>query len=67
MRKNIRIILWSIAIVFLVAVVIFVNFFGKKNITTGAAEGELLSDFSIACTDGTDFRLSGQRLYGKYA
>ena len=47
MRRKIRIILWSIAIVFLVAVVIFVNFFGKKNITTGAAEGEILSDFSI--------------------
>ena len=61
MRRNIRIILWSIAIVFLVAVVIFVNFFGKKNITTGAAEGERLSDFSITCTDGNDFRLSEQK------
>ena len=60
MRRNIRIILWSIAIVFLVAVVIFVNFFGKKNITTGAAEGEILSDFSITCTDGNVFRLSEQ-------
>ena len=61
MRRNIRIILWSIAIVFLVAVVIFVNFFGKKNITTGAAEGEILSDFSITCTDGNTFRLSEQK------
>ena len=61
MRKNIRIILWSMAIVFLVAVVIFVNFFGKKNITTGAAEGEILSDFSITCTDGNVFRLSEQK------
>ena len=61
MRRNIRIILWSIAIVFLVAVVIFVNFFGKKNITTGAAEGEILSDFSITCTDGNVFRLSEQK------
>lgn len=61
MRRNIRIILWSIAIVFLVAVVIFVNFFGKKNITTGAAEGERLSDFSITCTDGNTFRLSEQK------
>ena len=61
MRRNIRIILWSIAIVFLVAVVIFVNFFGKKNITTGAAEGEILSDFSITCTDGNAFRLSEQK------
>ena len=61
MRRNIRIILWSMAIVFLVAVVIFVNFFGKKNITTGAAEGEILSDFSITCTDGNTFRLSEQK------
>ena len=61
MRKNVRIILWSIAIVVLVAVIVFVNFFGKKNITTGAAEGEQLSDFSIACTDGNYFNLSEQK------
>jgi thiol-disulfide isomerase/thioredoxin len=61
MRKNIRIILWSIAIVFLVAVIVFVNFFGKKNITTGAAQGEMLSDFSIACVDGNNFYLSEQK------
>lgn len=61
MRKNIRIILWSMAVVFLVAVIIFVNFFGKKNITTGAAEGEILNDFSITCLDGNDFRLSEQK------
>ena len=61
MRKNIRIILWSMTVVFLVAVIIFVNFFGKKNITTGAAEGEILNDFSITCLDGNDFRLSEQK------
>ncbi len=61
MRKNIRIILWSLAIVFLVGVIVFVNFFGKKNITTGAEEGEMLNDFSITCMDGNDFRLSDQK------
>ena len=61
MRKNIRIILWSLAIVFLVGIIIFVNFFGKKIITAGAAEGEILNDFSITCMDGKDFRLSDQK------
>ena len=60
MRKNIRIFFWSKAIVFLVTVIVFVNFFEKKNITTGAAEGERLNDFSITCTDGKDFNLSEQ-------
>ena len=58
MRKNIRIIFWSIAIVFLVAVMVFVNFFGKKTVSSGAAEGEMLSDFSITCVDGNSFNLS---------
>lgn len=61
MRKNIRMILWSLAIVFLVAVIVFVNFFGKKNFTSGAAQGEMLSDFSITCIDGNAFNLSEQK------
>ena len=61
MRKNIRIIFWSIAIVFLVAVMVFVNFFGKKTVSSGAAEGEMLSDFSITCVDGNSFNLSEQQ------
>lgn len=61
MRKNIRIILWSVAIVFLVAVIVFVNFFGRKNITSGAGEGEILNEFSITCVDGNSFNLSEQK------
>ena len=61
MRKNIRMILWSIAIVFLVAIMVFVNFSGKKKVAAGAAEGELLSDFSVTCVDGSEFNLSEQK------
>lgn len=61
MRKNLKTILWICAAVFLVAVMVFVNFFGNKNVVSGASQGERLNDFSITCVDGNVFNLSEQK------
>ena len=61
MRKTVKAILWSAAVILLVAVIVFVNFSGRKSIETGAAQGDELKDFSIALVDGNDFNLSEQK------
>ena len=61
MRKSLKTILWICAVIFLLAVIVFVNFFGKKNVVSGASQGERLNDFSITCVDGNVFKLSDQK------
>ena len=61
MRKKKSIILWSVALVFLAAVMIFVNLpkSGKKS--SGSIDDGRIKDFSITCLDGSTFSLSGQK------
>ena len=61
MKNKVSVALWSVAIVFLIAVMIFVNFFNAKPSKEGSPTDGQLQDFSIKCLDGTEFSLSGQR------
>ena len=63
MKRPIRILLWTLALVLLAGVLIWVNLPPKR--TEPAVEkGEVLEDFTVRCLDGTDFTLSAQR--GKF-
>ena len=61
MKNKVSVVLWSLAIVFLIAVMIFVNFFNTKPAKDGGSTDDQLQDFSITCMDGTEFSLDGQR------
>lgn len=60
MKKTTYSLLWAIALFLLAAVLVFVNLPAKAP-PAGADVGELLPEFRITCTDGTEFQLSGQR------
>jgi thiol-disulfide isomerase/thioredoxin len=60
MRKQTVRFFWTAALLLLAAVLVLVNLPGKTP-PAGAEPGELLPDFSVACVDGSEFRLSEQR------
>lgn len=69
MKNNKLRLLWIPALLFLVFVLAIVNLPPKKTIQNGEAStsgtprrsGEVMSDFSIACVDGSEFKLSDHR------
>lgn len=61
MKKSVKYILWTVAVLFLAAVIIFVNFQKNETVYSGTEKGDKLENFSITCLDGSDFRLSEQR------
>ncbi len=52
---------WTLALLLLAGVLVFVNLPGDKAPDRGAAPGEPLPDFQIRCVDGSVFSLSEQR------
>ena len=61
MKKSVRYILWTAALIFLIGVLVFVNFSKNDPVSSANDSGEKLEDFSITCLNGTDFTLSEQR------
>jgi thiol-disulfide isomerase/thioredoxin len=61
MRKPVSAVLWTAAVLFLIAVMVFVNL--PKKVAAGGDSGKEgdIPDFSITCLDGTEFKLSEQR------
>ena len=60
MKKQTARLLWTAALLLLAGVLVLVNLPGKTP-PAGAEPGELLPDFSVACVDGSEFRLAEQR------
>ena len=54
-------ILWAAALVFLLAVLAFVNLPERRAAAVGTEVGESLPDFTVECVDGGTFRLQEQR------
>lgn len=61
MKKRSASILWAAALLLLAAVLVFANLPDEKPLPVGSAVGEKLPDFSLACIDGYEFRLSEHR------
>ena len=61
MRNRKSIILWSVALVFLAAVIIFVNLPKAGKMASGSNGDGRITDFTITCLDGSTFSLSGQK------
>jgi thiol-disulfide isomerase/thioredoxin len=66
MKQRRSALLWALALVFLAAVIVFVNLpdSRQKAVTAaaqGSAVGEELPDFTVTCLDGSDFTLSQHR------
>ena len=53
--------LWALALALLAAVLVLANLPGQPAAVSGAEPGEQLPDFSVACLDGSVFRLQEQR------
>ena len=61
MKKTVKYILWAAAVLFLITVLVYVNFSKNETISSSNDAGEKLEDFTIECLDGTDFTLSEQK------
>ena len=61
MTRRTVLLFWTLALILLVAVLIYVNLPEKAKFPAGAAEGEQLSDFRAACMDGSEFDILKQR------
>ncbi len=61
MKKTVKYILWTAAVIFLIGVFVFVNFSKNDPVSLANETGEKLEDFTISCLDGTDFTLSEQK------
>ncbi len=61
MKQRTRRLLWTLALLLLAAVLLFVNLPERASREEGAQVGQQLPDFSIRCVDGREFSLSAQR------
>ena len=61
MKRNVRRLLWVLAVLLLAVVLVVVNFPAKAPADEGFQAGDLLSDFTVRCMDGSEFTLSAHR------
>ena len=61
MKLRTKRVLWTAALLVLLAVLVFANLPDRKPAAAGTEPGEQMPDFSVECLDGRIFRLQEQR------